>query len=155
VGTVRIAMEAKACMTAHIKAIPRLHDELNSSHLTIHGASETTIAVGFTTVNLAEEFVSPDRNKHPLAANQAVVTKHRQPNDTIRVIEKLRQIPRRTRVVDEGYDALGVVVLRFTNDLGAVDVVAGSPAPDPEDNLHYDQMIRRAANLYDERYGNH
>lgn len=33
VGAVLIALEAKATMTAHVKALPRLYDELNSSIL--------------------------------------------------------------------------------------------------------------------------
>jgi hypothetical protein len=39
VGAVLMALEAKACMTAHQRALPRLYDELNSSHLTVHGSS--------------------------------------------------------------------------------------------------------------------
>src|SRR5438105_8610001 len=34
VGSVLMALEAKAAMTAHVKALPRLYDELNSSHAT-------------------------------------------------------------------------------------------------------------------------
>src|SRR6201999_4176587 len=63
VGSVVMALEAKACMTAHQRALPRLYDELNSSHLTVHGASEQAIAVGFTMVNLADSYLSPDLNK--------------------------------------------------------------------------------------------
>ena len=37
VGSVMVALEAKACMTAHIKSLPRLYDELNSSQQTVHG----------------------------------------------------------------------------------------------------------------------
>lgn len=40
VGSVLMALEAKACMTAHQRALPRLYDELNSSHLTVHGAHD-------------------------------------------------------------------------------------------------------------------
>jgi hypothetical protein len=40
IGSVLIALEAKACMTAHQRALPRFYDELNSSHLTVHGASD-------------------------------------------------------------------------------------------------------------------
>lgn len=32
VGAVLMALEAKAAMTEHVKALPRLYDELNSSH---------------------------------------------------------------------------------------------------------------------------
>ena len=44
VGAVLMALEAKACMTAHQRALPRLYDELNSSHLTVHGATDQAIA---------------------------------------------------------------------------------------------------------------
>ena len=62
VGAVHIALEAKACMTAFVKARPRLYDELNSSHLAIHGNSRHTIAAGLAMVNMAPEFISPGRN---------------------------------------------------------------------------------------------
>ena len=65
VGSVIMALEAKACMTAHQRALPRLYDELNSSHLTIHGSSDQAIAVGFTMVNLAEQYLSPDQSECP------------------------------------------------------------------------------------------
>lgn len=58
VGSVEIALEAKAVMTAHVKALPRLYDELNSSQLTIHGASDLAIAVGLVVVNVSESFVN-------------------------------------------------------------------------------------------------
>ena len=63
VGSVLMALEAKAAMTAHQRALPRLYDELNSSHLTVHGASEQAIAAGFVMVNIAERYLSPDLNK--------------------------------------------------------------------------------------------
>jgi len=56
-------MEAKACMTAHQRALPRLYDELNSSHLTVHGAADHAIAAGFVMVNAATKFLSTDLNK--------------------------------------------------------------------------------------------
>jgi uncharacterized RmlC-like cupin family protein len=43
VGAVLIALEAKACMTAHVKALPRLYDELNSSHQCVHGSSSPRV----------------------------------------------------------------------------------------------------------------
>jgi hypothetical protein len=46
-GAVLVALEAKAAMTAFIRALPRLYDELNSSHLCTHGASRQALAVGF------------------------------------------------------------------------------------------------------------
>jgi hypothetical protein len=95
VGSVHLALEAKACMTAHIKALPRLFDELNSSHAAIHGAAEFAIAAGFAIVNLCDTFVSPGLNEHRLGRRSPVVSQHRQPGDTLRTIGKLKEIRRR------------------------------------------------------------
>src|SRR6202030_3993931 len=78
-ATVLVAVEAKACMTEFGKARPRLYDELNSSHLTIHGDTNSAVAVGFAMINVAETFVSPIRNPWPLADHEAVINHHRQP----------------------------------------------------------------------------
>jgi hypothetical protein len=50
-------------MTEHMKARPRLYDELNSSHDAVHGSAEMAIAAGFVMINLADEFISPEMNK--------------------------------------------------------------------------------------------
>ena len=68
VGAVLVALEAKAAMTAHTKARPRLYDELNSSHNAVHGASRQALAVGFVMVNFSDTFVSlggRKRLRHP------------------------------------------------------------------------------------------
>jgi hypothetical protein len=154
VGSVHLALEAKAAMTEHIKALPRLFDELNSSHLAIHGSADFAIAAGFAIVNYAATFVSSDRNKQNLATHAAVVTKHTQPKATERTIKKLEEIPRRTHGGAEGFDALGIVVLELKNDGAPVTVVTQSPAPAPADVWYYDQMIRRIASLYANKFGN-
>jgi len=154
VGSVHLALEAKACMTAHIKALPRLHDELNSSHAAIHGASDSAIAAGFAMVNLADEFISPGKNKFDLAIQPAAVNRHKQPNDAIRAIEKLREIPRRTRPGEDGFDALGIVVVRCRNDGSPVEIVETPPAPPPNDIFHYDAMVRRIAHQYESKFSN-
>src|SRR3954447_21147406 len=59
VGAVLVALEAKACMTAHVKSLPRLYDELNSSHLCVHGASRQALAIGYVHINSSDRFVSP------------------------------------------------------------------------------------------------
>ena len=56
VESLLVALEAKACMTAHQRALPRLYDELNSSHATVHGAHDLAIAAGFVMINSAELF---------------------------------------------------------------------------------------------------
>lgn len=154
VGSVHLALEAKACMTEHIKALPRLYDELNSSHAAIHGSADFAIAAGFAVVNISGTFVSPGRNKHRVADRPFEVTTHRQPNVTIRAIEKIKEIPRRTHSGADGFDALGIVVLEMANDGTAVRVIDQPPAPTSGDVLHYDQMIRRISSLYATKFGN-
>jgi hypothetical protein len=101
VGAVLMALEAKACMTAHQRALPRLYDELNSSHLTVHGSSDQAIAVGFTMVNLADHYLSPDLNKKNRALDP-VWSRHKQPRDAQLAADKIKQLPRRSKVGDVG-----------------------------------------------------
>ena len=154
VGSVHLALEAKAAMTEHIKALPRLFDELNSSHLAIHGSAEFAIAAGFAIVNYAATFISPDRNKVDLKHHKPVITTHNQPKATERTLEKLEEIPRRTQSGTEGFDALGIVVLKLQNDGTPVRIITAPPAPTIGDVWHYDQMIRRIASLYANKFGN-
>lgn len=154
VGSVHLALEAKAAMTEHIKALPRLFDELNSSHLAIHGSADFAIAAGFGVVNYSATFISPDRNKWGLEEHAPVVTRHVQPKATERTIKKLEEIPRRTHGGAEGFDALGIVVLELRNDGTPVTIVTDPPAPASADVWHYDQMIRRIASLYANKFGN-
>lgn len=152
VGSVRLALEAKACMTAHQKALPRLYDELNSSHQAIHNSSPHAIAAGITIVNLSDEFVSPDLNKWSLDERPAEVSRHRQPQWTQQVIEKLAQMPRRTNDREEGFDAFGVFVVKLRNDESPVTLVEDRPAPQPGDIYHYVSFIHRLAHLYGQRF---
>lgn len=154
VGSVHLALEAKACMTAHIKALPRLYDELNSSHLAIHGSADFAIAAGFAVINIATTFLSPGLNKEDLKVAEPKVSYHRQPGDAQRTIEKLREIPRRTQPNSEGFDAFGIVVLNMPNDGTPVTIVTDPPAPAVADVLHYDQLIRRISSLYATKFGN-
>ncbi|GIU95182.1 MAG: hypothetical protein KatS3mg012_1639 [Gaiellaceae bacterium] len=148
VGAVLMALEAKAAMTEHVKALPRLYDELNSSHQTIHGASRQALAVGLVMINAASTFVSPDLNKVPGA--EVVLSKHSQPAAAAAVVAKVREIPRRTASATEGYDGLGIIVISAINDgTTPVSLVTAPPAPPPGDIFYYDNMITRVANEYD------
>jgi len=150
VGPVYVALEAKACMTEHAKARPRLYDELNSSHLTIHGDSEKAVAVAFCMVNAATHFVSPGRAKSDGAIE---LTQHVQPAAAQCVVDKLQEIPRSQAVGTRGFDALGIVVVDLRNDGSPVAVVTRAPAPKAGDAFHYDMMIQRAVHAFEERFG--
>ncbi len=154
VGAVHIALEAKACMTEFLKARPRLYDELNSSHVVIHGNSPHTIAAGLAMVNVATEFVSPGRNDFDMSARAANVTRHNQPAHAAAVIAKLREIPRRSRDGEEGYDAFGIVVVDCRNDGTPVRVVSEPPAPTGGEVDQYEMTIHRLAQLYEQKYRN-
>lgn len=151
VGAVRVALEAKACMTAHVRAIPRLFDELNSSHSTVHGSSEDAVAVGFTMVNIASEFISPTASHHAGAEPQ--VTEHRQPKDAARVIDHIwANLRRRAEVRDRGFDAVGIMVVDCANRGQPVTLFTEPPAPPVGVVVHYDQMVHRVAGAYASRF---
>lgn len=152
VGAVLIALEAKAAMTAHSKARPRLYDELNSSHLCVHGASNQALAIGYVQINASEKFASSVSNNHPLDTFPLRVSEHSQPKDTLRVLEKIAELPRRTSTTGVGFDGLGVTVLDFENLGGPVDLVEAPPAPQLGDPFHYESMIVRMSNEYDSRF---
>lgn len=152
VGAVHIALEAKACMTAFAKARPRLYDELNSSHLAIHGNSPHTIAAGLAMVNAAETFISPGRNDFDLSVQLPRVSQHTQPKDAAGVVEKLRELPRRSRDGEEGYDAFAILLVDCRNDESPVTLVTHPPAPQPGDVDHYEMSVHRLAQMYEQKY---
>ncbi|MGL5808719.1 MAG: hypothetical protein ACRCYQ_02100 [Nocardioides sp.] len=150
VSAVLVALEAKACMTAHVKSLPRLYDELNSSHLAIHGASSQALAIAYVQVNNAAEFISPVMNGERLSEGLPVkVSTHKQPSDTQRVLDKVAQIPRRSGKIGHGFDAVGISVFDLRNDGSPVALVMDAPAPQSGSNFHYSGMIVRMANEYD------
>lgn len=151
VGSVLMALEAKACMTAHQRALPRLYDELNSSHLTVHGAHDLAIAAGFVMINAAERFLSPDLNKKNRKTDPEW-SPHDQPKAVNITIEKVKQLPRRSKPGIAGYDALSIAVIECVNDGSPVKIVTAPPAPQPQDTYHYGAMIDRLTGLYSTRF---
>lgn len=153
VQTALIALEAKAAFTEFGKARPRLYDELNSSHLTIHGDTDQAIAVGLAMINAAPTFVSPLRNPWSIGSRETVVNVHTQPKDTEGAIAKVKQLPRRPAPGQRGFDALGVVVLSCRNDGTAVEAITTPPAPQVGDAFHYDSLVERIDTIYSARFG--
>lgn len=149
VGSVLVALEAKAAATEHKKSESRMFDELNSSQATIHGAADQAVAVGLAVVNIADTFISPGRQGRDSAP---VVNRHKQPEATESLIAKLRELPRRSSPGESGFDALGIMVIVLVNDGSPVTVHSGPPAPQPGDQDTYASMILRAASLYDYRF---
>lgn len=148
VGNVLLALEAKACMTAHIKALPRLFDELTSSYATVHADTQQALAVGFVMINAAPTFVSTDLNKYDLSVQHPTVSTH-PAHAATRAVAKVMEIERRTSATRDGFDALGVTVVSMRNDGSPVELLEGPPAPRPQDVFSYQRMIGRLAQAYD------
>jgi hypothetical protein len=152
VQTALIALEAKAAFTEFGKARPRIYDELNSSHLTIHGDTDPAIAAGLAMVNGADTFVSPLRNAWRIGAMPTITNKHKQPKDAASMVSKIKEIPRRPAVWQRGFDAMGIIVVLCANDGTPVQLVVGPPAPSPTDIFHYDRFIERIDTIYSSRF---
>ena len=131
--------------------MPKLYDELNSSHLTVHGATDQAISAGFVMVNIAEVYLSPDRNKGD-GVGDPVLNRHNQPRDATLAVDKVKQIARRSRIGLEGYDALAIVIVDCHNDGSPVRLVSGQPAVPPGDIYNYASMIDRLAHIYATRF---
>jgi ribosomal protein L30E len=149
VGSVLVALEAKAAATEHKKSESRMFDELNSSQATVHGAADQAVAVGLAVVNIADTFLSPGRQK---IGEPLVVNRHNQPVATESLIAKLRELPRRSSPGESGFDALGIMVIVLVNDGSPVTVHRDPPSPQPGDPDTYAAMVLRAASLYDYRF---
>ncbi len=151
IGGVLIALEAKACMTAHQRALPRLYDELNSSQQTIHGAHDSAIAAGLVMINISDRFLSSDLNKENRATNP-VWSSHQQPKSVDITLVKVKQLPRRSKTGIPGYDALGILVVNCVNDGSPLTLHTAAPAPSPQDSYHYATMIDRLRSIYETRF---
>lgn len=153
VGDVLLALESKACMTAHTKAAPRLFDELTSAAQCINGSAEGAIAVGHAIINCAPTFVSSDRNKVKKSAG-IVVSRDPQPESWSKALGTIRKLTVRGHATERGYDAIGVTMLDFGNDGSDVRVAPAPPSLPPDDSLNYERMIRRVSGIYDSRFQN-
>lgn len=153
VGSVLVALEAKAAMTAHTKAKPRLYDELNSSHATVHGAADHAIAAASVLVNGGPDFLTLSLNKLGVDTPPPLrYQPHAQPADAAGVIAKISELRRRSGTGSYGFDAVGIVLLNIRNDGSPVQVMTASSAPAVPSDFQYDQMVRRVVAHYDFRF---
>ncbi len=153
VGSVLVAVEAKAAMTEFAKARPRLYSELQDSHVTVHGDTTEAIAVGFAMINGSETFVSPTANPSLSYGAPLKISKHDQPRQLQLTVEHLLRLPRRSDTTTPGFDAFGVIAVNCRNDNESpVTLITTPPAPQPGDGIHYDSMIGRITGLYATRF---
>ncbi|HVU35931.1 MAG TPA: hypothetical protein VHE61_20995 [Opitutaceae bacterium] len=147
VSNVLVALEAKACMTEHGKALPRLHDELASSYQTILGDTVGAIAAGFVMINCADTFISSDRNRKRLRSGNVTINSHAQPAVSQKTLDGMMKIRRRTHERESGFDALGIMMIDCRNDRSDVVIdVEGTALL--SDIVRYEPFINRIAHLY-------
>lgn len=145
VSEVTVALEAKACMTEHLKSLPRLHAEILATGYLAKKASPRCITVSYSMVNAADSFVSP--------GGKGLVNRHSQPEDARRVVQMLgTALPLARDTGDFGFDVVGVTVVECRNDGTPVTVLSRSPAPSTADHHHYERMIRSLCGEYRSRF---
>lgn len=146
----RLACEAKQCMTEHSKSKPRIFDELSSSHEIVHQGDSQAIAGGLTVVNIAKEFTSPTRQMS--AEGDPIKTLHKQPGAAIAMIEHLKGLKMRDEPGQVGFDAFATIVIDCDN-IGDCTLVTDHPAPQPGEMHHYGTFLQRIIDFYVARYG--
>lgn len=141
-----IALEAKACMTEHIKSIPRLHAEILATGYLAKQAVPRCIAVSYSLVNTAPTFVTPSGKGKPNV--------HSQPSDARRVIDMLSTAVPLARNFNNllGYDVVGVTAIACRNDGSPVTIEQDDPAPKPTDHVRYERMIALICSEYRSRF---
>jgi hypothetical protein len=148
VSEVAIALEAKACMTAHLKSIPRLHAEILATGYLAKRAAPRCITVSYSMVNAADTFVSP--------GGRGSINRHDQPEDARRVVAMLgTALPLARDMKDFGFDVIGATVVDCRNDGSAVSVLTKAPAPSTTDHHQYERMIRSICAEYRSRFQMH
>ena len=144
-STVQIAVEMKAVMTEHRKAIKNRKRDLEAHHDHVHRYSSRAIAGGVLLINSAPLFKSPLRSEP---------TRHHEPGRLVKhCIDQLRAVATRTSVDSAGLDAKAAIVLDMDNMKPEGFGYAKSPlAPAVGDPMHYDAFVQAICNLYSERF---
>lgn len=147
VSEVAIALEAKACMTEHVKSLPRLHAEILATGYLAKKAKPNCITASYSLVNAATSFRSPGAKRSE--------NLHSQPTDARRVIDMIATaIPRASETQQYGYDVIGVTSIICHNDGSPVTLARGTrAAPRLDEHVHYAQMINDLCSAYRRRFG--
>jgi len=144
-STVAVAIEIKAVMTEHRKAIKNRKRDFEAHHDHVHRYHDGAIAGGLLMLNASPTFTSPLRNE---------ASTHREPEKLVQhCMNEMRAVATRSKPGEVGLDAKGVVVL--TMDTAHPDrtvYVTRPPAPQVGDPMHYDAFIQAICNRFTERF---
>lgn len=146
--TVAIAIELKAVMTEHRKAVKNRKRDFEAHHEHVHNYDLHAIAGGVMVVNASEQFRSSLRPQ---------VTIH---GDRIRAnqlvghcVNEMRNVTQSSGTSHYGMDAKAVIVVDFDN----INTSEGRfwtrpPAPQVGDPLHYDSFIQKLCSEFVARF---
>lgn len=144
-STVQIAIEIKAVMTEHRKAVKNRKRDLEAHHEHVHNYDNNAIAGGVLVVNAAETFQSPLRPKITVHRDSAALVAH--------CISELRGVSTRGGPKGYGLDAKCAIVVSVDNVThSGARFVTTPPAPPIGDPLHYDAFIRTVCDQYSRRF---
>jgi hypothetical protein len=144
-STVLVAIEHKAVMTEHRKAIKNRKRDFEAHHDHVHRYNSKAIAAGVLLVNIAQYFRSPLRPE---------VTEHRNPQALVDYcVGQIRAVSQRNDISSTGLDAKAVIVLSMDNqDFASTNFWQKPPAPQVGDPLHYDAFIQRLCDRFTDRF---
>lgn len=140
-----IALEAKACMTEHVKSIPRLHARILAASFVANSVAPGCLTALFMLVNASDIFCMPGAS--------GKMVQHKQPDDAARVIEMLSHaVPLMSERGGYGYDAIGATVIVCRNDSSPVRVIASESFANIKSPVHYDRMVYSIGSAFRRRY---
>ncbi|MBN1343232.1 MAG: hypothetical protein JXQ73_11165 [Phycisphaerae bacterium] len=142
---VQVAIELKAVMTEHRKAVKNRKRDLEAHHEHVHNYNSSTIAGGVLIVNASSIFKSPLRTEPTVHKSPMKLVEH--------CVSELRSVAVRGGRTGYGLEARCAIVVEVDNVAhGAAEFINRSPAPTVGDPLHYDTFIRTICDHYTRRF---
>lgn len=146
-STVQIAIELKAVMTEHRKAIKNRKRDLEAHHEHVHNYDAQAIAGGVILINAAPTFRSPLRRLGTITAHPRIEDKVKH------CMNEVRAISVRGGPTGYGLDAKTAIVVEMDNvHLASTNFLSKPPAPQIGDPLHYDAFVQRLCSEYRARF---
>jgi len=145
---VRVSVEHKTIMTAHVKARKNRYGDLIAYCNHMHNHRKDCIAAAIVVLNTSPEYENPDAFakglKRPRFNMEKVVA------DTIGIFSA---IPLRNGSGDpnDQPEALAIIVVNY-DGVHPARLVGGPPAPRRGEPVHYASFLRRICDLYGERF---
>jgi hypothetical protein len=142
---VRIAVEAKAVMTEHRKAIKNRKRDLEAHHQHVHDYDSVAIAAGIVALNASTTFQSPLRSEISSHGNIDAAIAH--------CINEVNSITMAHGTSAVGLDAKCALVLVMDNvHHRETSYLDKAPAPVVGSPIHWDAFIQRICQLYTSRF---